>query len=365
MAQGYFRIPKGLEIDGQVQFITGDGAPGTSGDSTTVSVGSFYADYTNAKFYKKTAAGSGTDKWTELIDKDYVDSLVNGLSWREPALVLDGTSYADITAAETAANVADTVDGITIAANDRILFTNLTSGNDNVYIVSGSTGAWTFTEDPYNTATDGDALMIESGTHADDQYAYNGTAWVRIAGSANNLELGYIRDFIGKSAAGVELPTYSSTNFVTDSNDLETSIGDLDTEIGANVTDGDIILASNTVNANIKAIDDEVTLQHHKSTLTGVTTQQALDSIPTTSADVVKWIVRAYDATNSRWYAGEIIAMHDGAGNTDLTIYAELRLGSGKIHGLTWDVDVNAGNLRLLVTSTDSIDVTSKRVSVF
>lgn len=363
--KSYFRIPKGLEIDYKIQILTGDGIPGLTGDSTTAFVGSIYSDHNVAtpKVYKKHSAGAGADKWVELVDKTYVDSLVNGISWREPVKVMDTNTYVDITAAETAANIGDTVDGVTILAGDRILFTDLTTGGDNVYIVSGSTGAWTFTEDA-NLSTDGDALLIQEGTSAEDQYSYDGSIWLRIGGSLNNLELSYIRDFVGKTAAGIESPTYTEQNFINSGDNLEAAIDKLDIAIGAAVTDGGQILTTNSINQNIQALDNEITEQGLETITAGVTTQVPVDSIAVTAHDVVKWMVRAYDAVNARWYAAEIFAMHDGAGNVDLTIYAQLKLGSGSIQGLDFDADVLTGNLRLLVSSTDSVTISSKRIAI-
>jgi len=166
MAIDLFRLDLGLSIEdatSEAHILQGLGAPG--GDASVqdaAPIGSVFmrtnTETDNLQFYYKwTTANNSSADWRQTASKDYVDAVAAGLSWREPALVLDDTTYADITAAETAANVGDTVDGITIAVGDRILLTDLTSGNDNVYIVSGGTGAWTFTEDT-NLATDGDAI---------------------------------------------------------------------------------------------------------------------------------------------------------------------------------------------------------------
>lgn len=463
MALDLTRVALGLDIQSvdfssNANILQGVGAPGgDSAEQDAAPIGSIYmrtdAETDNLQVYWKyrTTQNNSTD-WRQGTSKQYVDALVQGLSWREPALVLDSTAYADITAAETAANVGDTVDGITIAAGDRLLFTNLTTGNDNVYIVSGSTGAWTFTED-VNLATDGDALMIEQGTAQEEQWVFDGTNWVKISGSNNNLELSYIRDFIGKTAAGAETPTYSSTDIITPSTSLESAIGQLDAAIGPLtfteqnfVTNGndvtlnldaiDIQLGNNTftssfivgsanditqnldnldvaignrtytndffvtdgqtITASIDALDtqfgantftqqnvvtngDDVTTsidnldvairdivgQSEVIKTTNVTTQTAVDTHPIASVDVAKWIVSCEntgDSTNR--YSAEIHAMHDGTTNTDFNRFSVLQLG-GAIPGLTFDVDVSAGNMRLLVTSTAAVDVVVKRLAAY
>ena len=49
---------------------------------------------------------------------------------------MDSTN-ASIVAATSDADGDDQIDGVTIQAGDRILFTGFTSDNNNVYIVSG------------------------------------------------------------------------------------------------------------------------------------------------------------------------------------------------------------------------------------
>lgn len=70
-------------------------------------------------------------------------------------------------------------------------------------------------------------------------------------------EDGFIRSFIGKTAAGSESPTYTSTNHV--SGNLEVAVGLLDAEIGADPTPltrtKSPIVAGATVNANIDKLD--------------------------------------------------------------------------------------------------------------
>jgi hypothetical protein len=141
MAQDLFRVNKGLNIDGLSHYLQGSGAP-NGGDADAAPQGSLYVDTATGFFYSKDTAGTGADKWVKQATQDDIDGVTGGGSWREPVLVVESTLRADVTAAETAANVADTVDGVTIASTDRILLANLTTGNENVYIVSGSTGAY-------------------------------------------------------------------------------------------------------------------------------------------------------------------------------------------------------------------------------
>ena len=80
--------------------------------------------------------------------------------------------------------------------------------------------------------------VARRNTHAGTAGAFGGTDWGQSSGG-DRTEWAFIRTLIGKAAAGSETPTYSSTNFVTDGDSLETAIGDLDAEAQLNRTDTD------------------------------------------------------------------------------------------------------------------------------
>ncbi len=254
-----FRFNGGVSIDG-VRVLSGAEAPGGTSLTDGAGVGSGYFDTTNGFLYTKDNPGAGTNKWVKATTQDDLDAAQLGESWREPALVLDATTYADIAAAESAADVANTVDSVAILSGSRILFTNLTTGPANIYIVSGLAGAWTFTESG-NSASRGDAVFVQEGSSAGKQMAYNGTAWVQ-QGAASDTEIGYIRTFVGKTASGSETPDYSSTYVVADGDNLEISVGKLDAEIGDGVATlqsratGPIL--DQAVNRNVEALDDAI-----------------------------------------------------------------------------------------------------------
>lgn len=381
-ANSFYNVLRGVQIDDGIALISGSGAPGASGDSTTVVVGSFYLDTSTGNLYTKDTAGSGTDKWAQYATQDYVTSQVGaGISWREPVLVRDNTLYANITAAETAANVADTVDGVTITAGDRLLFTNLTTGNENVYIVSGSSGSWTFTEDS-NTATSGDTVYVQSGTDAGKRFTYNGTAWV-LSNQSDLDELGYIRSFIGKNAAGSETPSYSSSTIVGVNDDLETAIGKLDAEAGYVLTFIGKAAGSDTpsyssqvyiTNADsletaLGKLDAGLARARTEVTSTNITTSTVVDSVVVDTTAAVKWMVHVQGNAEANAHlkaAFEIFATHDGhnVGATDDATAVDdniSKLKLGTITGLDVTVDINgaagAQVMRLNVVSTTAVDV--------
>lgn len=389
MALDLFRVSAGLNIenvDGTdgASVITSSGAPGgDAGVEDAASVGTIYlrqdASASVSAVYQKITDTNNAADWVQSASKDFVDAAINGLSWREPVLVLDDTTYANIAAAVVAANVADLVDGVTIVAGDRLLFTDLTSGNDNVYIVSGSTGAWTFTEDT-NLATDGDALLVQEGTKADQQWVFDGTIWVQFGGASAFNELAFIRTFIGKTASGSETPSYSSQNIVTNGESLETAIGGLDAAIGDRTyTEDNFVTDGETITASIDALD--IAIAAHAATthlvdvgpVTGITTITTIDSVLVDDVQAIKWFVTVFDEGDTDQKAAvEVYAVHDGTASGDATLAdwnesSKLKV-NGNITGLKFTVSVSgtgaAQVMNLQVEAGDTVTVNATRVEV-
>lgn len=357
MALGLFELTKGLSLDDNVHILEGAGVPGLTADTNAAPVGSMYLDHDSGDMFTKHTAGSGSDKWQKMASEDFVNAaLGTTISWREPVEVVDDASTTLPTG--TAGNPI-TIDGISIIDGERVLFSAIVGGDGpNVYIYDQTTG--TFSEDT-NLETSGDTVYVSQGSDAGKRFTYNGTAWVQTDGTTVD-ELQYIRDFIGKNAAGAENPNYSSINVVTQGGSLEQAIGELDAEIGGAVTSNSIITNTNSVNQNIQEIANFVEDNSKETTALNVTTITTVDA---TLADMSKWIVRVEEvATPGNVKALEVFATHDGT-NVDSTQYGVLKLGS-PINGLTVDVTLTGGNtLNLTVASTAAVNVKAKRVAVF
>lgn len=435
MANDFFRIYKGLELDESSQFLTGSGVPGAGGDTAVAPVGSYYTNTVTGLMYLKDTAGSGTGKWKALATEAYVQAFATqSISWREPVQVRENVATTLPTGTPTATIV---VDGVTISDGQLVLFAALTV-NPDLYVYNQALG--TFSEEVVGGPHAGDATYVLSGTDAGDTYVYNGTTWVLIdqktvnedgfirtfigksssgnvtpnytsnnividatslmdAVSALDVETGYHNSFIGKTAGNVT-PNYTSNNFVVDTTSLMAAISALDVEIGANVSNGSVILATNKLNANITALDTETgytlayigklagnstptySSQHfvtnadtltvavgkldtavdklsHISTSSSVTTDTVIDSV---AASMVEWdvyIVNASDSTNI--YAAKVFAAQNGS-TADYTKFAALKIGT-TIAGLVVTVDVSAGAVRLHVTSTTAVNVTARRLT--
>ena len=319
MAKNFFDVEKGFQIDSLRTFTSGTGDP-----TVDELIGSIFLEDDGTLWQKRTA-GAGVANWRKQATEEFVNSVVDGRSWREPARVKDDTVFANLAAAEAQLNGAGTFDGVTVVDTDRILLTAVGGENKNVFIVNGTPGAGATLVEDTNLATDGDAIWIQEGSvFADTAWQFNGTDWVQF-GAGDQTELAFIRAFIGKSAAGSETPNYSSNNFVTDTDSLETAIGDLDAEAQLNRTDTD---------ANTAKLADARTVSVANN-VTGIVT---LDSVNVDLVASVKWFVYAQgnlvgDAAKKR--VVEIHATHDGhlvgggadAANVDNNVTSKLKLG--------------------------------------
>jgi len=131
----------------------------------------------------RAPSSSPTDA-LDVASKGYVDALVSGLRWKEPVRVatianLAGYTYSNGTSGVGAtltagANGAISIDGVSLALNDRVLVKNQTNGQENgVYFVStvgdGSTAAVLTRATDADTVTElnGLAIFVLSGTSAD------------------------------------------------------------------------------------------------------------------------------------------------------------------------------------------------------
>lgn len=371
MAQDFFRIYRGLELDDSVQFLTGTGAPGAAGDTAAAPVGSYFTDQTSGDFYTKIAAGTGLDKWSQVASQQFVQEyLTTGISWREPAKVADTTTTT--LPVGTPSNTI-VVDGVVISGGDRVLFAGISGGNGpNVYIYDQAAGV--FVEDA-NTETDGDTVFIQEGTAADSTYQYNGSMWFTITTSTATAELAYIRDFIGKPTAGSVLPDYTSTNIVADNDTSTAAISKLDAEAGyvnaftgktagndtTDYSSNEFVNDGDSLEAAIGKLDAAVASTSLTNVVNNVTT---LTNVASAVAVVAEWDVFIRDvATPTRIWAGKVFATHNGV-SADHTKFGVLKVGAGNITGLDVSVALSGvDTLNLTVASTSAVDVKAQRLS--
>lgn len=176
MARNFFLMRRGAEVD-NITWIVTAGPPGGSGDADLVPLGSYAVDKNNGKFYQKSTAGTGADKWEELVNLRIVRE---NDSWRQPARVKDDSAYANLAAAEAVLNDITTpgniggVDSDQFVDGDRILYTNITGENKNIFTVNGTPGsAATLVEDVRAPQVVGDVVLITDGFSAGRFFQYD------------------------------------------------------------------------------------------------------------------------------------------------------------------------------------------------
>jgi len=115
----------------------------------------------------------------EPANKNYVDSVAAGLTWKQPARVAttaNGTLATDF-------EDGDTVDGVVLATGDRILLKDQTAGAENgVYTVNASGAPTRATDFDAPSEVNGAALLVLEGTTNADR-AYVQTADVTTIGT--------------------------------------------------------------------------------------------------------------------------------------------------------------------------------------
>lgn len=126
---------------------------------------------------------------TDAANKQYVDALVVGLSWKNEVRVATTTTGTLATSFEN----GDTVDGVTLVTGDRILIKDQSSGQENgIYVVAAS-GAPTRATDADSTAEleNATVFVMAGSTNADKAFTQTATittpgttvqTWVQFGG---------------------------------------------------------------------------------------------------------------------------------------------------------------------------------------
>ncbi len=118
----------------------------------------------------------------DIPNRKFVLDNMGTSNWKAPARVRENTSYANLAAAEAAMN-GGTVDGVSILTGDRILYTNITGEDDNIYVINGTVGAGATLVEEAGPIL-GDTVYIIDGTDAGKIFSYDvGTTWSEVSGS--------------------------------------------------------------------------------------------------------------------------------------------------------------------------------------
>lgn len=109
----------------------------------------------------------------DAVNKAYVDNLVQGVSWKEPARVATDANVAIATDLEA----GDVIDGVTLVAGDRVLVKDQTTGTENgLYIVQATGAALRDPEWATGTEVRNYSLFVSEGTCADAAFVVTNDA---------------------------------------------------------------------------------------------------------------------------------------------------------------------------------------------
>jgi hypothetical protein len=282
------------------------------GESADISItltpkGTGTVDVTGARI---TAVGTPTQA-TDAATKAYVDSVAEGLH-----------IHASVKAATTG-NItlsgAQTIDGVSVVAGDRVLVKNQTSQAENgIYVVDS--GAWTRAED-YNTVAEiqtGDFVFVSGGT------TYDSTSWVQI-NTVTTLGTDAI-EWLQFSGAGTFL---AGQGLELDGTTFNVLIGDAleftgtnainlaATVAGAGLSLTSGVLAVETDGTTIAVVNDEVQIA---STYVGQSSITTLGTITTGTLNGTT-IGTAYGGTGLFSYAyGDLLVGNVAGGLSALTV---------------------------------------------
>jgi hypothetical protein len=123
---------------------------------------------------------------TDAANKSYVDNLINGLQWKQPARAATTANVATL-----AGGAPNTVDGVTLVLNDRVLVKNQTTGAQNgIYTVTtvgtGANGTWARSTD-MDTASEfanASVYVSEGTTLADTNWTVTTNAPITVGTTA-------------------------------------------------------------------------------------------------------------------------------------------------------------------------------------
>lgn len=209
---------------------------------------------------------------TDAVNKQYVDNMLRGLQWKQP---VRAASTANVSVAAPGASL----DGVTLAVNDRVLLKNQTSAAENgIYVWSGAAVALTraLDADAAGELSPGTAVTVTEGTtNADSVFAIisdtavvvgtTAMTWGAVGGGQSFTASNGVQKS-GSNFSGVAAPsggiTVGASGFA-----IDTSI--VARKISGNLGNGS--LTTIDVAHNFGTLDVDVTLRE-------VSTQDAYDT---------------------------------------------------------------------------------------
>lgn len=148
----------------------------------------------------------------DAATKAYVDSAVEGLAWKDSVRV---ATQANV----NLSSPGSSVDGISMAANDRVLVRAQTAGEENgIYVWNGAAVAMTRSADGSTAAELEQAVVtVEEGTSAGASYRQTAVNFTLGSGTVTWSNFGTATGSASEGSAGIaEIATQSETDTGTD-----------------------------------------------------------------------------------------------------------------------------------------------------
>lgn len=428
MARTEFTVELGLKIEDSngenpISVIRGSAIPGGTTPTDDALQSSLYFRE-DGSIYQKSDSGSGTDKWVRLANVDDLASF----SWREEKVVAATGDAAPTTGStiDLAASPFGDDEGTTLAAGDfsvgdKIIFG--VGGTPKLMEVTAVSSPEITVADASVALSDNDMFIVRNylpdspdGQEKQAIVLYNGSGIIKISdfnwdiATGINLSQSYsaasgnvsagdsVEEAIQKvdgvndaqdSALGL---AQGATNFGTfagstlsDNSDAKTLFGEQEAayeETDENVDDiisalgipendsdfggftGDLISDDLTAKQIFQRLEDLLEQLKMKEVSSVSSTDVTLDEIPTSDYPSATWLVQAQeDGSPANRESVIVSGLTDGT-IADDTVFGKLKLGSNI--GLRATVDVDSGNMRLRVKSTNTtINVRARRLGVF
>lgn len=220
-----------------------------------------------------TAAGDATNK-------AYVDSAVEGLAWKDSCRVATASNI-------NLASPGATLDGITMALNDRVCVRGQSTGSQNgIYIWNGAAVAMTRALDA-STADELEqaVVTIEEGTSAGSTYRQTAVNFVLDTGTVTFASFGTSVGAASESTAGIaEIATQAEVDAGTDDSRFVTplKLANHSGRAKRYATDvGDGSNTSYTVTHNLNTRDVEVSVRRNSGAYDAVIVDVAATTVNT------------------------------------------------------------------------------------
>ena len=322
-------------------------------DSSDLAYGELAVNYNDGKLYYKNSSNIirsflDSGQTIALIDSDYINARAAGVIGAANQIVLNQYTGDSSTAAFALS---------TTPSGDQHVFASINGvlQQTDAYTLTGST--LTFDQAPESGDTiEFRTFRLQTGNvelHDYQNYVYQPAVNTSVFSGPdiNSKSLSYIIN---------KLDVYLNGQRLVNGIDYTAFTGTSVTLLGAPADSNDTVSISSFGKAYL-LVNPITELDSSTSTHVTTSSNQIVDTFPAVTTRTAKYLIQLdYDSANA-YHSTEILLTHDGI-DVYMTEYATIVTDSSLG---TFDADINAGNVRLLVTpSYNNITVKAKRISI-